>query len=154
MVWLSRAQFHIAHSNPTPEERLQQDRELRAAVLLSLVIRDGDLLEDWQALEKKFRGIAGQSVAMTVGEMIALLEAKSLDSLTSISSPTALATLRTALLSSTYGIQEINGGYFESPEVCTGAEIEQPRALSLFGQRWTPDSWNFQKVVAPAGRLA
>jgi hypothetical protein len=152
MVWLSRAQFHIAHSNPTPEERLQQDRELRAAVLLSLVIRDGDLLEDWQALEKKFRGIAGQSVAMTVGEMIALLEAKSLDSLTSISSPTALATLRTALLSSTYGIQEINGGYFESPEVCTGAEIEQPRALSLFGQRWTPDSWNFQKVVAPEVR--
>jgi len=150
VVWLSRAQFHIAHSEGTA----QQNRELRAAVLLALTIRDGGLLDDWQKIETMLQGIAGQSDAMTIPEMIALLEANSLDNLSTIASDSALANLRSALLSSTYGIQEVNGGYYEyaADENCSTPEIEQPRALSLFGQRWTPDAWTFQKVVFPEVR--
>ncbi len=151
LIWLSRAQFHIAHSEASVTQR---NRELRAAVLLALTIRDGGLMEDWTKIEKMLQGIAGQSDAMTVAEMIALLEAHSLDKLSTIASDSSLATLRSALLSSTYGIQEVNGGYYEVPldENCSTPEIEQPRALSLFGQRWTPDSWTFQKVVYPEVR--
>ena len=155
VVWLSRAQFHIAHSNGN--NRDQRDRELRAAALLALTIRDGGLLDDWRKIEQMLQGIAGQSDAMTIPEMIALLESLSLDSLATIASETDLDTLRTALLASNYGVQEVNGGYYE-PEappgtsVCNPPAIEQPRALSLFGQRWTPDAWNFQKVVFPEVR--
>lgn len=152
LVWLSRAQFHIAHSETIT--LAQRNRELRAAVLLALTIRDGGLMDDWKKIETMLQGIAGQSDAMTIPEMIALLEANSLDNLTTISSESSLATLRTVLLSSTYGIQEVNGGYYAVPfdENCNTPEIEQARALSLFGQRWTPDAWTFQKVIYPEVR--
>lgn len=156
VVWLSRAQFHIAHS--TELDRSQRDRELRAAILLALALRDGGLLDDWRTIETMLQGIAGQSDAMTIPEMVSLLENLSLDSVSTIASPTALASVRDALLASNYGIQEINGGYFEPAGVdpdfdaCNPPAIEQPRALSLFGQRWLPDAWTFQKVVFPEVR--
>ncbi|MEN8716091.1 MAG: DUF3160 domain-containing protein, partial [Verrucomicrobiales bacterium] len=152
LVWLSRAQFHIAHSDTFDLD--QRNRELRAAVLLALTIRDGGLMDDWQKIEGMLQGIAGQSDAMTVPEMIALLEANSLDDISTIASDAAIARLRTALLASTYGMQEVNGGYYASvPDAnCSIPEIEQHRALSLFGQRWTPDAWAFQKVVFPEVR--
>ncbi len=149
LVWLSRAQFHIAHSDVAT--LAQRNRELRAAVLLALTIRDGGLMEDWIKIEKMLQGIAGQSDAMTVSEMITLLEANSLDSISTIASDSAIADVLSALLTSTYGIQEINGGYYEVPG-CNPPKIEQPRALSLFGQRWTPDAWTFQKSVSPTVR--
>ena len=152
LIWLSRAQFHVAHSDESTRD--QRDRELRAAVLLTLTIRDGGLLEDWRKIEKMLQGIAGQSDAMTIPEMIALLESLSLDSISTVASESDLDTLRTALLASNYGIQEVNGGYFGFSEgnLCSPSSNEQPRALSLFGQRWTPDAWNFQKVVFPEVR--
>ncbi len=152
LVWLSRAQFHIAHSGELDLD--QRNRELGAAVLLALTIRDGGLMEDWTKIEKMLQGIAGQSDAMTVSEMIVLLEANSLDNISTIASDAAIANLRNALLSSTYGVQEVNGGYYEAVVGvnCSSPEIEQPRALSLFGQRWTPDAWTFQKVVFPEVR--
>jgi len=141
MIWLSRAQFHIAHSDELT--LIQRNRELRAAVLLALTIRDGGLMEDWKKIEAMLQGVAGQPDAMSLSEMVALLEANSLDSLSTIASESALANLRSLLLSSTYGLQEVNGGYYEFGEeenICEPDEIEQPRAFSLFGQRWTPDS--------------
>lgn len=149
-TWLSRAQFHIAHS--TLPDLTQRNRELRASALLALTIRDGDLLDDWSAIESMLQGVAGQSDAMTIPEMIALLEDNSLDNIASIASDTGIASLRAALLASTYGIQEINGGYYEPDGVCNPSDLEQHRALSLFGQRWTPDAWTFQKVVFPEVR--
>ncbi|MGJ8697941.1 MAG: DUF3160 domain-containing protein [Verrucomicrobiaceae bacterium] len=147
IVWFSSSQFHLAGEEPLP----QWDRELRAAIALSLIVRDSGGLPEWQNLENFLQGIAGQSDAMTVVEMIALLESVSLDDPSAITSDENLNTVREALLASSYGIQEINGGKHEADisEGCDHATAPLPRALSLFGQRWTPDAWTFQKNVFP-----
>lgn len=143
VVWLAQAQFHIAGEQPAA----QWDRELRAAILLSLLVRDSGGIEDWQRLENFMQGLSGQPDSMTVVEMLALLSSLSLDDVSAITSDENLATVREALLGSSYGIQEINGG---KHEVDPDAPLrELPRALSLFGQRWTPDAWTFQKTVLP-----
>lgn len=146
-LWLSRAQFQIASSNHTPLQREQSDRELRAAILLALHVRDGGFLPEWQKIESFIQSLNGQSDAMTVVEMIALLELLSLDSVDAIASETDLVTIREALLTSSYGVQEIDNGTVE-PD-CNPIDYELSRALSLFGQRWTPDSWTFNQVVFP-----
>lgn len=53
VVWLSRAQFHIAHS--TELDRGQRDRELRAAILLALALRDGGLLVTGERSKRCFK---------------------------------------------------------------------------------------------------
>jgi len=142
-LWLSRAQFQIASSTPTA----QTDRELRAAILLALQVRDRGYLDDWQEIEDFVKSLNGQSDAMTVAEMIALLESLALDTVASIASDTDLATIRNALLASSYGVQEIDGG--QSLTSCNPENYELSRVLSLVGLRWTPDAWTFNKVVFP-----
>ena len=156
ILWLSRAQFHIAstssHADPADQLlRAQRDRELRAAILLALEVRDRGFLPKWKKIEGFMQSFVGQSNAMTVEELLSLLESLSLDNVLSIASDTHLSTIREALLSSTYGVQEIDGGRFEVvvDEECVPEDYELPRALSLFGQRWTPDAWTFNKVVFP-----
>ncbi|MGI9239530.1 MAG: DUF3160 domain-containing protein, partial [Verrucomicrobiales bacterium] len=146
LLWLSRAQFHIASAGSSSPQR---DRELRAAILLALQVRDRGLLADWQELETILQSFFGQSDAMTVGEMLALLDSLSLDSVEDLASDAKLATIRAALLASSYGIQEISGGQHSLASCTTPGQARLPRALSLFGQRWTPDAWAFTKVVFP-----
>lgn len=143
-LWLSRAQFQIASSTPTE----QSDRELRAAILLALHVRDRGLLDEWQFIESFVQTLNGQSDAMTVVEMLALLESLSLDRVTALTSDSDVTTIRKALLASNYGIQEINNGNAFVVN-CNPVDYELPRALSLVGQRWTPDSWTFGKTVFP-----
>ena len=142
-LWLSRAQFQLGHATPTP----QSDRELRAAALLALHLRDGGFTDRWSHLEGFLKSLSGQSDAMTVVEMAALLESLSLDTPEDLASDANLATIRSALMATTYGVQEIDGG--TSNVECNPTDYVLPRALSLFGQRWTPDAWTFQNVVFP-----
>jgi len=94
------------------------------------------------------QGLGGQSDAMTVVEMLALLESLSLDDVSAVTSEENLDTIRDALLASSYGVQEINGGKHEFAGAdCDHSVAPLPRAFSLLGQRWTPDAWTFQKVV-------
>jgi len=142
-LWLSRAQFQMGYATATP----QSDRELRAAILLALQVRDQNLMPQWEELESFLQSLAGQSDAMTVAEMAALLESLSLDDPADLASDVHLATIRTALLATNYGAQEIDGGTIDPG--CNPIDFVLPRALSLFGQRWTPDAWTFQNVVFP-----
>jgi len=146
LIWLSRAQFQVA----SKDQSEQQDRELRAAVLLALHVREEGQLALWEEVEEMVQLLVGQSDAMTVKEMISLLESLSLDSVEVLTSDGHLATIRQALLDSTYGIQEINGGQAEAGGNCEHLTSAMPRALSLFGQRWTPDAWTFNQVVVPS----
>ena len=149
LIWLSRAQFHLASEDQTP----QQDRELRAAVLLALHVRDRGQMPLWEEVEEMVQLLVGQSDAMTVREMLTLLESLSLDSVADLTSDANLTTIREALLNSTYGVQEINGGQAEAElgdGGCDDLSSVLPRALSLFGQRWTPDAWTFNQVVVPS----
>lgn len=149
LLWLSRMQFHIA----SPADLAQEMRELRAAVLLSLrVKRDPFILPMWDELENMMQLLVGQSDAMTIREMLALLEAQGINSVDDIASDVKMADLREAILASTYGIQEINGGQHQAAlgeEGCDELSAPLPRALSLFGQRWTPDAWAFNQLVVP-----
>ena len=142
-LWLSRAQFQMGYGDATP----QSDRELRAAILLALQVRDQNLMPRWGELESFLQSLAGQSDAMTVAEMVALLESLSLDDAADIASDANLATIRAALIATNYGAQEIDGGTIDPG--CNPSDFVLPRALSLFGQRWTPDAWTFQNVVFP-----
>ena len=145
LLWLSRMQFHIA----SPLDLDQERRELRAATYLALHVREKDQLGDWGAIESMMQLFAGQSDAMTIKEMLALLDAQGI-TINDIASDAKMAQLRSAILATTYGIQEINGGQHEAGgESCDHLTADLPRALSLFGQRWTPDAWTFNQVVLP-----
>ena len=142
-LWLSRAQFQMGYATATS----QCDRELRAAILLALQVRDRNFMSRWEELESFLQSLAGQSDAMTVAEMVALLESLSLDDPADIASDVNLGTIRAALLATNYGAQEIDGRTIDPG--CNPPNFVLPRALSLFGQRWTPDAWTFQNVVFP-----
>lgn len=145
LLWLSRMQFHIA----SPLDLDQERRELRAATYLALHVREKDQLDDWEAIEGMMQLFAGQSDAMTIKEMLALLDAQGI-TISDIASDIKMAQLRSAILATTYGVQEINGGQHEAAgESCEHLTADLPRALSLFGQRWTPDAWTFNQVVVP-----
>lgn len=144
ILWLSRAQFHVASSSNETLLLAQRNRELRAAILLALQVRDRNFLDEWTEIETFMQSLVGQPNAMTIVEFLALLEDLSLDRVSSLASDSDLNTIRQALLNSTYGIQEVDGGRFE-PLVdlannCNLIRHELPRALSLFSQRWTPDA--------------
>ena len=148
LLWLSRMQFHLA----SPDDLAQEKRELRAAVLLSLLVKNSSVLSMWDELENMMQLLVGQSDAMTIREMIALLESQGITSVNDIASDSKMVVLREALLSTSYGIQEINGGQHEAAmgdAGCDELRAPLPRALSLFGQRWTPDAWAFNKLVVP-----
>ena len=111
-----------------------------------LVYGDGDSLPG--LVIDRYDGVLVLQV--TCAGMMTLLESLSLDSVSDLTSDANLATIRQALLNSTYGVQEIDGGQSEAGGPCDQLTSHLPRALSLFGQRWTPDAWTFNQVVVPS----
>lgn len=143
LMWFSTAGFRMGGGNPVAGS----DRELRAAAVLSLAIRDAGYLPAWEEIEAVLESFFGQPDGMTAREMISFLETNGADTLADLGDDTTLADLRAALLSSTYGFREIPSG--NAASTCNPSDFEEARYFSLFGQRWTPDSWGLSKGVFP-----
>jgi len=74
--------------------------------------------------------------------MLGLLEAQGMASFDHFDESEYLVTLQSSILAGTDGQQEIAG---HAIEACCEQETVLPRSLIFCGQRFTPDSWFFQK---------
>jgi len=73
------------------------------------------------------------------------LAAANIKSLADIQTLETLDTLQVDILTGRLGLQNIRGDWFQSP--LSGEQIQLPRAFTVLGQRFVPDSWIFSQVV-------
>ncbi|MEM9080785.1 MAG: DUF3160 domain-containing protein [Verrucomicrobiota bacterium] len=144
-TWLAIAGFRMGGGEGVAA--WDSERELRASALLALAIRDSGLLDEWEELENTLESFFGQADAMTVREMVALLETLQLDSSLALATQANITLLQQQILASTFGIREIPAG---TPlEACSPPAFSEPRYFSLFAQRWSPGSWCLSKGLFP-----
>ena len=150
LMWLGRVQFRLAGNSVSDSKPYL--RELRAAALLSLIMRERGLVDAWQEIEEVLQLLGGERDSMSLTEMLALLDAEGLTTYESLANDKSLESLQTRILSGNHGLQRI-----PSDPILVGCDAKPgflPRTFTLFGQRWSPDSWAMSKFVFPQTRDA
>jgi hypothetical protein len=139
MMWLGLVDFRVAGNPDDPSPR-----ELGSAIVLNQLLRDAGKLADWDYADQIIRVFVGIPDSMGFREMGALLDAAGIQSLADLSE-SRLVELQQSLMTGRLGMQAIEGHPFWSP---LGPEqLVLPRSFTVFGQRFTLDSWAFSQVV-------
>lgn len=150
LMWLGRIDLRIAggpymDSDCTPEH-MAPTRELGAAIILNQLLRDSGQFNRWQRSERLISAFVGWTDSMTFAQLGDLLEAAGIHRLADIADLNTLLNFQSLLQTGTVGAQNINSDYFVSP--LGGPPAALPQSFTVFGQKFTLDSWAFSQVVA------
>jgi hypothetical protein len=83
--------------------------------------------------------------SLTFAQLSDLMTAAGVNNPADISSPSALESLQSRLMSGQLGVQNIQSGYFFSP--LSRQQIKLPRAFTVLPQRFVFDAWAMQNAV-------
>ncbi len=138
MMWLGHVDLRVLTFAPNQED---DTRQFGTAIVLSQVLESGI----WSSIDRVTTSFFGQTDSMTPNQLGDLLLAWGLASPAELSDGAALETLQTSLLTGSVGAQMINSALIWVPfgpeEVCLA------RSFTVFGQKFTPDSWAMSQVA-------
>ena len=137
MMWLGRADLGF---------RLDKDRGLRAAALMSLLLVQSGQLERFSAVDRAIQFLIGVSDNTGPVEVARVLTASGLDNLHSLASPGSLAAFKQGLRKAGLTGQLIRSQYLAGNSG-PGAEAPLPDMFQVFGQRFVFDSFVLSKLV-------
>lgn len=149
LTWLGRIDFRVAggpfQDCPDEAPHMATPREMAGALVLwHLLVHSGEF-ETWLNMDRTMQAFVGWTDSMTFAHLDQLLAAADVHSLADVPDLAAVEELQTMLLAGDLGAQDIRSDFFVSP---LGPEqVQLPRSFTVFGQRFTPDSWALSKVV-------
>ena len=149
VMWLGRIDFAVAGGpfercpfSPLPSAN---PRETAGAVILWDLLNQSGRFETWAQMEQVIETFVGWTDSMTFAQLGAVLGGAGIHSLKDLPDRAAIERLQAAILSGQAGAQNIRSDYFVSP--LGPDQIRLPRAFTVFGQKFVPDSWAFSQTV-------
>lgn len=149
LTWLGRIDFRIAGG---PFKDCQGEtfetaspREMAGAIVLWRLLDQSGGFETWLDMDRTIQAFVGPSDSMTFAQLAQLLAAADIRSLSDVSSLAAVERIQQLILEGSLGAQNIRSDYFYSP--LGPGQVVLPRSFTVFGQRFTPDSWALKNVV-------
>jgi hypothetical protein len=142
MMWCGRTDLRVA--GPTKES---SSRELGAALILrDLLLRSGRI-DDWRKFDSLLQNFVGRTDSMTFDQLGEVLEGAGRRFPQDFADTRTLEDLQAGIVQSGIGRQAIRSHLYESSPFGPD-RVELPASFTVIGQRFTPDSWAFSKVVA------
>jgi hypothetical protein len=149
LTWLGRIDFRIAggpfQDCPGREPRMASPREMAGAIVLWHLLRQSGQFESWRAMDRTIQTFVGWSDSMTFAQLEQVLTAAEINSLADVSDLTTIEQIQQQILEGELGAQNIRSDHFFSP--LGPGQVILPRSFTVFGQRFTPDSWALKNVV-------
>jgi hypothetical protein len=139
MMWCGRVDLRVAGNRAWSSLR-----QLGAAMVLQDLWQRSGAADAWRDIHRLLEVLVGRSDSMTLEQLAVLLRARGMEAPASIGSMDQLEALRAELEAGTLGVQEIQGHSFAGG---LGGQGKLPRSFSLFGQRFTLDSWAMNQVT-------
>lgn len=142
MMWLSHIDLRMDERAVEPAGA---PRQLAAAVVLTLGLRDAGLMEAWHEIDGILTPFTGTPDALTPPQLLEILTAENLGSMEAFSAPQAMETLLARLMAGQAGAQQITAHPIPAP--LEEKPLILPRSFVFFPQRFTPESWAFTHMV-------
>ncbi|MES2920557.1 MAG: DUF3160 domain-containing protein [Verrucomicrobiota bacterium] len=140
MKWLSTIDFRI---DKTADDLSL--RQLGAAVVLTLTLRDAGLMDEWEEIDRIITPFVGRADSMTPPQLLEILESENLGSLSAFTSAAVLPNLLAHIQTGQAGVQDILAHPIPAP--LGEAKLVLPRSFTFFSQRFTPESWAMGRMV-------
>ncbi len=140
MMWLGQIDFRL--DQPATDQSL---RELGAAVVMTLRMQENGLMDDWEQIDSVITRFLGNADSLTPPQLMEILAAEGITSVSSLTSPAQLATLLARIQAGQAGVQQILGSPIPAP--LSETKLVLPRSFLLFGRRFTPESWAMGNFV-------
>ena len=141
MMWLGNIDFRI-------DERSSGDnslRQLQAAIVLTLTLHNAGLMDEWEEIDRVLTPFVGRTDSMSPPQLLEILLSENLDSLSDFTSTSVVETLFSRIQTGQAGVQDILTHPIPAP--VGEAKLVLPRSFAFFGQRFTPESWAFGRMV-------
>ncbi len=136
MMWLGRMDFQVESAST---------RDLGAAVVLTLALKDGGLMGKWSEIDQVLTTFAGRADSLTPPQLLEILEAEGLGSIAAFDTPAKLTNLALRIEAGQAGVQQITSHPILAP--FEERRLVLPRSFALFGQKFTPESWALTNFV-------
>ena len=148
MMWLGRADcgWHVMSPGAETGIRVDSERELRNAVLLTCLLMETKQIESLKDMQDALDGMVGCSDGLTPFKMTAILTAQKVLSVDDLMAQDKLGKVRDAILSSGTGKSWIRSQVIMSDRD-NSLPVEVPQVFQLFGQRYTIDSFVLSNLV-------
>lgn len=140
MKWLSTIDFRI--------DKKADDlslRQLGAAVVLTLALRDAGLMDKWEEIDRIITPFVGRADSMTPPQLLEILQSENLGSMSAFTSTAVLTNLLARIQTGQAGVQDILAHPIPAP--IAEAKLVLPRSFTFFSQRFTPESWAMGQMV-------
>ncbi|MCX6875247.1 MAG: DUF3160 domain-containing protein [Verrucomicrobia bacterium] len=140
MMWLSIIDFRI-------DERAEDQslRQLEAAMVLTLALRDAGLMAEWEEIDRILTTFVGRADSMTPPQLLEILQSENLGSMSAITSSAVVENLLVRIQAGEAGVQDILAHPIEAP--IAEEKLVLPRSFTFFSQRFTPESWAMGRMV-------
>ncbi len=141
MMWLSLIDFRI-------DEKAAADQSLRqlgAAVMLTLALRDANLMDEWEEIDRILTPFVGRADSMSPPQLLEILQSENLGSMSAFTSTSVLTNLLARIQTGQAGVQDILAHPIPAP--LGEAKLVLPRSFTFFSQRFTPESWAMGRMV-------
>ncbi len=140
MKWLSTIDFRI--DEKATDLSL---RQLRAAIVLTLALRDAGLMDEWEEIDRIITPFVGRADSMTPPQLLEILNSEGLGSMSAFTSTAVVDNLLARIQTGHAGVQDILAHPIPAPVGQTKRVL--PRSFTFFSQRFTPESWAMGRMV-------
>ena len=144
MMWLGRVDLRFREFDSASNKWVWNDRQIQASWLLHRAIQEAETFAAWNAVHSVIGALVGEVDAMDLNrfeEFVVASEAKSDDAFIG-----DLSKVHEALVKGGYGRQRIRSHFLATGRF-DGEVTPLNMSFAVLGQRFTPDSFVFSKVV-------
>lgn len=120
-------------------------REMGIAIVLWHLLKQSGQFDTWQSIDRVIQAFVGWTDSMTFAQLGEVLAAAGIQSLADVPDVARIEELQAALLKGSIGVQNIGSDFFVSP--LGPDQVQLPRAFTVLGQKFVPDSWAFGQTV-------
>ena len=147
MMWLALIDFRFTEADSGTSEQTFQPQALAAAMILNSAINDGQQLARWQQIDSLLAAFIGPSDNITLSTLQQFLQDTGIEQPADVLAADPVLLLD-QLLTHDYGQQRITGQIIMRHIGNESAEpIPRPNIFTLFGQRFSIDSYILGNVV-------
>jgi hypothetical protein len=126
--------------------RMASPRELGVAIVFWQLLNQSGQFQTWANMDSITSAFVGWTDSMNFGQLDGLLAGAGIRTLADVTKLATLQQLQTNIMNGTLGMQNIRSDWFGSP-LGGGASYALPRAFTVLGQKFVPDSWVFSETV-------
>lgn len=144
MMWLGRVDLRFREYNSEAEQWVWNDRQIQAGWLLHRAVQQAQTFKAWHAVHSVIGALVGEVDAMDLNRFEEFVGASGATGDASFIGD--LSKVHETLVKGGYGRQRIRSHYLSTGRL-DGEVTPLTMSFAVLGQRFTPDSYVFSKVV-------